>query len=109
MPSMKVKKGDQVRVISGKDKGSEGKVIDVDPRSRKVRVEGVNLIKKHKKETHTGPRGAKEGGVETVEAYFDASNVQLLDPEDSKPTRVGYRFDEDGKKIRVSRRTGKDI
>ena len=112
MPSMKIKKGDQVRVISGKDKGSEGKVIDVDPSRRKVRVEGVHMIKKHKKETHTGARGAKEGGVVTEEAYFDASNVMLLDPEDGKPARVGYRVEEvDGKqqKVRISRRTGKDI
>lgn len=109
MPSMKVKKGDQVRVIAGKDKGREGKVMDVDPNRRRIRVAGANMITKHKKVTHSGPRGAQEGGVSTEEAYFDASNVMLLDPEDNKPTRVGYRFAEDGKKIRISRRTGKDV
>lgn len=105
---MKIKSGDQVRVMAGKSRGHEGKVLAVDPAGRKVKVEGANIIKRNTK-VNQGARGAKEGGIITQEAFFDASNVMLLDPEDHKPTRVGYRFGEDGKKIRISRRSGKDI
>jgi large subunit ribosomal protein L24 len=104
---MKIKKGDDVIVIAGKDKGATGKVISVDPKKDKVVVEGVNMVKRHTRETNQGPRGAKEGGIVTKEGAIHASNVALV--VDGKPTRVGYRFDEDGTKIRVSRRTGKDI
>jgi large subunit ribosomal protein L24 len=104
---MKIKKGDDVIVIAGKDKGATGKVIAADPNRERVIVEGVNLVKRHTKETNQGPRGAKDGGVVTKEASIHVSNVALV--EDGKPTRVGYRFDEDGTKIRISRRTGKDI
>jgi large subunit ribosomal protein L24 len=104
---MKIKKGDDVIVIAGKDKGATGKVISVDPKRERVVVEGVNLVKRHTRETNQGPRGAKEGGVVTKEGAIHVSNVALA--EDGKATRVGYRFDEDGTKIRVSRRTGKDI
>ena len=104
---MKIKKGDEVIVIAGKDKGATGKVISVDPKRERVVVEGVNLVKRHTRETNQGPRGAKEGGVVTKEGAIPASKVALA--EDGKPTRVGYRFDEDGTKIRISRRTGKDI
>jgi large subunit ribosomal protein L24 len=104
---MKIKKGDDVIVIAGKDKGATGKVISVDPKRERVVVEGVNLVKRHTRETNQGPRGAKEGGIVTKEGAIHVSNVALA--EDGKPTRVGYRFDEDGTKIRVSRRTGKDI
>ncbi|GAA4483230.1 50S ribosomal protein L24 [Actinoallomurus oryzae] len=104
---MKIKKGDDVIVIAGKDKGATGKVIAADPNRERVIVEGVNLVKRHTKETNQGPRGAKDGGVVTKEASIHVSNVALV--EDGKPTRVGYRFDEDGTKVRISRRTGKDI
>jgi large subunit ribosomal protein L24 len=104
---MKIKKGDDVVVIAGKDKGVTGKVISVDPKRERVVVEGVNMVKRHTRETNQGPRGAKEGGVVTKEGAIHVSNVALA--EDGKPTRVGYRFDEDGTKIRISRRTGKDI
>jgi large subunit ribosomal protein L24 len=104
---MKIKKGDDVIVIAGKDKGATGKVIAADPKRERVIVEGVNLVKRHTKETNQGPRAAKDGGVVTKEAPIHVSNVALV--EDGKPTRVGYRFDEDGTKIRISRRTGKDI
>jgi large subunit ribosomal protein L24 len=104
---MKIKKGDDVIVIAGKNKGATGKVISVDPKRDRVIVEGVNLVKRHTRETNQGPRGAKEGGIVTKEGAIHVSNVALV--EDGKPTRVGYRFDEDGTKIRVSRRTGKDI
>ena len=105
---MKVHKGDTVLVVSGKDKGAKGKVLQAYPTSNRVLVEGVNRIKKHTKVT-TGLRGAKSGGIVTQEAPIDASNVMLVDPEDHLPTRVGYRRDEDGRKVRVSKRTGKDL
>jgi large subunit ribosomal protein L24 len=104
---MKIKKGDEVIVISGKDKGATGKVIAVDPRRERVTVEGVNLIKKNTKENNQGPRGAKQGGIITKEAPLHVSKVMLM--EGKRPTRVGYKFDEDGTKVRISRRTGKEI
>jgi large subunit ribosomal protein L24 len=104
---MKVKKGDTVVVIAGKDKGAKGKVIQAYPERERVLVEGVNRIKKHTRITQT-QRGAQSGGIVTQEAAIHVSNVQVVDS-DGKPARVGYRFGEDGKKVRVSRRNGKDI
>ncbi|MEV1168481.1 50S ribosomal protein L24 [Nonomuraea sp. NPDC049784] len=80
---MSVKKGDLVQVIAGKDKGAKGRVIAALPREDRVVVEGVNMIKKHTKETHQGPRGAKTGGVQTMEAPIHVSNVKKL--KDEKP------------------------
>ena len=107
-PSMKIKKGDHVVVIAGADRGVEGTVIVAYPERRKVLVQGVNMIKKNTKVTHQGVRGAKEGGIVHQEAAVDVSNVQLVDPVTKKPARAGYRFDEDGKKIRTTRPAGKD-
>ncbi|EID53849.1 50S ribosomal protein L24 [Saccharomonospora xinjiangensis] len=104
---MKVKKGDTVLVIAGKDKGAKGKVIKAYPERQRVLVEGVNRIKKHTRITQT-QRGAQSGGIITQEAPIHVSNVMVVDS-DGKPTRVGYRIGEDGKKVRISRRTGKDI
>ncbi len=104
---MKVKKGDTVEVIAGKDKGARGKVIQALPRESKVIVEGVNRVKKHTR-IRTTQRGAKTGGIVTQEAAIHVSNVMVVDS-DGKPTRVGYRFDENGQKVRISRRTGKDL
>ena len=106
---MKIKKGDHVVVVAGKDKGMEGRVIAAYPDRQRVVVEGVNMIKKNTKETHQGPRGAKQGGVVTQEAPLHVSNVRIVDSDTKKPARVGYRFDEDGNKIRVARPSGKDI
>lgn len=104
---MKVHKGDMVLVISGPDKGAKGKVIQAFPQKDKVLVEGVNRVKKHV--ANSAPeRCASSGGIVTQEAPIHVSNVMVLDS-DGVPTRVGYRFDENGKKVRVSRRTGKDI
>ena len=104
---MKIHKGDMVLVISGPDKGAKGKVIQAFPKKEKVLVEGVNRIKKHV--ANSAPeRGAESGGIVTQEAPIHVSNVMVLDS-DGNPTRVGYRFDENGKKVRVSRRNGKDI
>ncbi len=105
---MKVKKGDTVVVIAGKDRGVKGKVIHADPTSNRVVVEGVNRVKKHTRVSTTN-RGAKSGGIETVEASINASNVMVVDG-DGKATRVGYRrHEETGRSVRVSRRSGKDL
>jgi len=106
-PSMKVKKGDTVLVLSGKDKGARGRVIAAYPQTQRVLVEGVGRIKKHTR-ISTTQRGAQQGGIVTQEAAIHVSNVMVVGPE-NKPTRVGYRKDEDGRSIRVSRRTGKDL
>ncbi len=106
-PSMKVKKGDQVVVLSGKDKGAKGRVIAAFPKTQKVLVEGIGRVKKHTR-ISTSQRGAQSGGIVTQEAAIHVSNVMVIDSEDT-PTRVGYRKDEEGRSIRVSRRTGKDL
>jgi len=103
---MKVKKGDKVKVIAGRDKGKEGTVIAAYPRREKILVEGVNRITKHEK-ISTTQRGAKTGGIITQEAPVHVSNVMVL--EDGKPVRVGYKVDENGNKVRISRRTGKEL
>ncbi|WP_326561088.1 50S ribosomal protein L24 [Micromonospora sp. NBC_01699] len=105
--TVKVKKGDTVVVIAGKDKGAKGKVIAAYPRQDKVLVEGVNRVKKHTR-ISTTQRGAKTGGIVTQEAPIHISNVQLLDS-DGNPTRVGFRIDDSGQKVRVARSTGKDL
>ena len=104
---MKIKKGDTVIVIAGKDKGAKGKVIASYPKLDKVIVEGVNRVKKHTR-IRTTQRGAKTGGIVTQEAAIHVSNVMVVDS-DGKPTRVGYRIDENGQKVRISRRSGKDL
>ena len=105
---MKIHKGDTVLVISGKDKGAKGKVLKAYPAANKVLVEGVNRIKKHTP-ISTNQRGSRSGGIVTQEAPIHVSNVMIVDS-DGKPARVGYRVDEEtGKKVRISRRNGKDI
>ena len=107
---MKFKKGDHVIVVAGRDRGRTGLVIAAYPDRGKVLVQGVNVVIKNKKVNYQGQRGAKEGGITHEEAPIDVSNVQLVDPDDSKKAaRAGYRFDEDGNKIRVVRPSGKDI
>jgi large subunit ribosomal protein L5 len=107
---MKIKKGDLVQVITGKDKGKQGKVIVAYPAQDRVLVEGVNRVKKHTKAGQTA-RGSQTGGIVTTEAPIHVSNVQLVVEKDGKKvvTRVGYRFDDEGNKIRVAKRTGEDI
>ena len=118
--SLSIRKGDTVQVISGKDRGVKGKVIDVFPEANRIIVEGVNRIKKHTK-VGQSTRGAKTGGIITTEAPIHVSNVMIVDPEDGRPTRVGYRKEKvekrrsDGstydaeRSVRISRRTGKEI
>ncbi|BBY95848.1 50S ribosomal protein L24 [Mycobacterium gallinarum] len=105
---MKVHKGDTVLVVSGKDKGAKGKVLQAYPSRNKILVEGVNRIKKHTAVSRN-ERGAQSGGIVTQEAAIDASNVMVVDS-DGKPTRIGYRTDEEsGKKVRIAKTNGKDI
>ena len=105
---MKVHKGDTVIVVSGKDKGAKGKVIEAYPKRERVLVEGVNRIKKHTPSS-ANERGAESGGIVTQEAPIHVSNVMVVDSE-GNPTRIGYRIDDEtGKKVRISRKTGKDI
>jgi large subunit ribosomal protein L24 len=111
---VKVKKGDRVVVVAGKDKGLVGTVLQAMPRKDKVLVEGVNRVKKHTKVGQTA-RGAKTGGIVTQEAPIHVSNVMLavqVEVDGQKQTvgtRVGYRFDESGTKVRYAKRTGEDI
>jgi large subunit ribosomal protein L24 len=105
---VKIHKGDTVLVISGKDKGAKGKVLQAYPTRNKVLVEGVNRIKKHTP-ISTNQRGARSGGIVTQEAPIHVSNVLVVDS-DGTPARVGYRGDEEtGKRVRISKRNGKDI
>jgi len=104
---VKVKKGDTVLVIAGRDKGSRGKVLAAMPREDKVVVEGVNRVKKHTR-IRTTQRGSKTGGIVTQEAPIHISNVMVIDS-DGNATRVGSREDENGLKTRVSRRSGKEL
>ena len=111
----KIKKGDLVVVISGRDKGSQGRVLEVLPETQRVVVEGVQRVQKHTKAGQTS-RGTRTGGIETIEAPIHISNVMLVDPETKKGTRVGYRTEQverDGRtrtvRVRVAKRSGKDI
>src|ERR1700684_1491912 len=106
---MKIRKGDQVIVVAGRDKGRSGLVIAAYPDRGKVLVQGVNMVKKNKKVTYQGQRGAKEGGITHEGAPIDVSNVELADPETKNAARVGYRIDEDGRKVRVARPSGREI
>ena len=105
---MRVHKGDTVLVISGKDKGAKGKVLEAFPTRDKVLVEGVNRIKKHTAVSRN-ERGAQSGGIVTQEAAIHVSNVMVVDS-DGKPTRISYRRDDEtGKKVRTAKTNGKDI
>jgi large subunit ribosomal protein L24 len=111
----KIKKGDLVVVISGRDKGQQGRVLEVLTESQRVVVEGVQRVQKHVKAGQTA-RGTRTGGIETVEAPIHISNVMLVDPETKKGTRVGYRTEQverDGRvrtvRVRVAKRSGKDV
>lgn len=102
---MKIRKGDRVRVLSGKDRGKEGDVSFAFPENGTVIVDGVNIATKHQ-----GPRqGVMQTGIIEKEMPIRVSNVAVISPADGRPTRVGYRFDTDGRKIRVCRRTGVDL
>lgn len=99
----KIKKGDQVIVLAGKDRGAEGEVLSVHPGDDRVVVRGVNMIKKHQKQSQT-----EQGGIISREASLHVSNVALKDPKSGKPSRVGFKV-EDGKKVRVAKASGEVI
>ena len=98
----KIKKNDQVIIMSGRDKGKRGRVLDVVPAKGKIKVEGANIIKRHQKANPGMNRG---GGIIDKEAYLDISNVQMIDPDTGKPTRVRYQTEGDGSKVRVAARS----
>ena len=102
---MKIKKGDTVRILAGKDRGREGEVTRALPSEEKVIVEGVNIAKRHQKPTSA----TMQGGIIDKAMPLHVSNVAVISPSDGKPTRVGYRFDADGVKVRICRRTGVDL
>ncbi len=101
--SKKIKKGDNVIVICGKDKGKSGEVYVIDRQINKLKVRGINIIKKHRKPTQDQP-----GGIEQIEAFINMSNVSNVDPKSNKATRVRYKIDGD-RKIRISTRSGEEI
>lgn len=104
MAKLKIRKGDHVVVVAGKDKGRKGEVIKVMPKQQRVLVQGVNMIRRHQRQT-----AEQEGGIINKEASLHISNVALEDPKDGVPTRVGYKTLEDGRKVRFARRSGEVI
>ena len=100
----KIRKGDKVIVLTGRDKGRSGEVIEVRPTEGRALVRGVNMVKRHQKQT-----AQQEGGIISKEASVHLSNIALADPKDGKPTRVGFKIMNDGRKVRVARRSGAEI
>lgn len=104
MPKLKIKKGDNVVVIAGRDKGRTGEVLRVIPAERRAIVQGVNMVKRH-----TKPQMGDPGGIVEKELALHISNIAHVDPASGKPTRIGYRVLDDGRKVRVARRSGEVI
>jgi large subunit ribosomal protein L24 len=104
MPKLKIKKGDNVVVISGRDKGRTGEVLKVYPADARLVVQGVNIAKRH-----TRPAMGNAGGIVEKELTIHVSNVAHVDPGSGKPTRIGYKILDDGRKVRVARRSGEVI
>jgi large subunit ribosomal protein L24 len=102
----KIKKSDQVVIIAGRDKGKRGRVIEVAPTKGKIKVEGAGMIKRHQK---ANPQANRGGGIIDKEAFIDISNVQLIDPQSGKPTRVRYQVESDGSKLRVAAASGQSV
>jgi large subunit ribosomal protein L24 len=102
----KIKKNDQVVVIAGRDKGKRGRVLEVAPTDGKIKVEGVGVIKRHQR---ANPQSNRGGGIIEKEAFINISNVQLIDPQSGKPTRVKYQVEGDGSKIRVAAASGQSL
>ena len=100
----KIKKGDRVIVLAGKDKGRTGEVIEVNPKENRALVRGVNLVRKHQRQTAN-----QEGGIISKEASIHISNLAMVDPKDDKPTRVGFKTLNDGRKVRIAKRSGETI
>ncbi len=104
MSAAKIRKGDSVIVTTGRDKGKRGEVYRVMPKQARALVRGVNLVRRHQRQT-----AAQEGGIVSKEAPIHLSNLALLDPKDDKPTRIGFKTLEDGRKVRIAKRSGEEI
>ncbi len=104
MASLKIKKGDHVIVLAGRDKGKHGEVVRMMPKESRALVRGVNVVRRHQRQT-----ASQEGGIISKEAPIHISNLALEDPKDGKPTRVGFKFLEDGTKVRFAKRSGEVI
>lgn len=100
----KIKKGDKVVVLTGRDRGKSGEVVQVMPKEDRALVRGVNLVKRHQRQTQTA-----QGGIITKEAPLQLSNIAIADPKDGKATRVGFKILDDGRKVRVAKRSGEVI
>lgn len=103
-PKMKIKKGDKVVVLTGKDKGAKGEVLKTIPAERRVLVQGINMVTRHNK-----PTQMSAGGIEKKEKSIHVSNVALVDPKKGEATRVGYKTLKDGKKVRVTKKSGETV
>jgi large subunit ribosomal protein L24 len=104
MAASKIKKGDAVVVLAGRDKGKRGEVIEVIPKENRALVRGINMVRRHQRQT-----GTQEGGIISKEGPIQLSNLAVEDPKDGKPTRVGFKILTDGKKVRVAKRSGEQI
>ena len=104
MASSKIKKGDAVVVLAGRDKGKRGEVIEVRPKEDRALVRGVNMVRRHQRQSQT-----QEGGIISKEGPIQLSNLAIEDPKDGKPARVGFKFLADGKKVRIAKRSGEQI
>jgi large subunit ribosomal protein L24 len=104
MASLKIKKGDHVIVIAGRDKGKHGEVVEMLPKEQRALVRGVNVVRRHQKQT-----ASQEGGIISKEAPIHISNLAIEDPKDGKPSRVGFKLLDDGKKVRFAKRSGEVI
>ncbi|MEE8296257.1 MAG: 50S ribosomal protein L24 [Hyphomicrobium sp.] len=104
MASLKIKKGDHVIVLAGRDKGKHGEVVQMMPKENRALVRGVNVVRRHQRQT-----ASLEGGIISKEAPIHISNLALEDPKDGKPTRVGFKFLDDGTKVRFAKRSGEVI
>ena len=102
----KIKKNDQVVVIAGRDKGKRGRVLEVAPAKGKIKIEGAGMIKRHQR---ANPQSNRGGGIIEKEAYIDISNVQLIDPQSGKPTRIKYQVEGDGTKSRIATGSGQSL
>jgi large subunit ribosomal protein L24 len=108
--TMRIRRDDQVVIISGKDRGKSGKVLRTEPKKSRVFVEGLNIIKRHEKPRSTGDMAtASPGGIVEKEGPIHVSNVMMLDPKGNKGTRIGVRRTDEGKRVRIARRSGEEV
>jgi large subunit ribosomal protein L24 len=103
-PKLKVKKGDRVVVLAGRDKGKRGEILQVIPNENRALVQGVNIVRRHQKQT-----AQQEGGITAKEVPIHISNIALEDPADGSPSRIGFKFTDDGRKVRFAKRSGETI